>query len=72
MYGIDLPIGINVFVPRAAGVLKVGGTAGSLHSGGINVVMGDGSVRFIRSDVNPTQLFYACTIAGGEITNLDN
>ena len=72
MYGIDLAVGINQFVPKAAGVLKVGGTAGSLHSGGINVVLGDGSVRFIRSDVASTQLFSACTIAGGEITNLDN
>ena len=72
MYGIDLTVGINQFVPKAAGVLKVGGTAGSLHSGGINVTMGDGSVRFIRSEVDPLILFGACTIAGAEITNLDN
>ncbi len=72
MYGVDLAVGINQFVPKAAGVLKVGGTAGSLHSGGINVTLGDGSVRFIRSDVNPLILFGACTIAGGEITNLDS
>ena len=72
MYGIDPAVGINQFVAKAAGVLKAGGTAGSLHSGGMKVVMGDGSVRFVRTDIDALQLFYACTIAGSEVTNLDN
>ncbi len=71
MYGIDPALGINSFVAKSAGVLNYGGTAGSLHSGGINVTMGDGSVRFVRADVDPNVLFGASTIAGSEITNLD-
>ena len=72
MYGIDLSLGMNQFAPKSAGVLNFGGTAGSLHNGGINVSMGDGSVKFIRTETPAIQLFGACTIAGSEITNLDN
>jgi prepilin-type N-terminal cleavage/methylation domain-containing protein/prepilin-type processing-associated H-X9-DG protein len=42
----------------------------SLHTPkGANFLFGDGSVHFLRSDINPTTYQYLCTIAGGEIAN---
>ncbi len=47
---------------------KLGG-----HSpGGYSVLMGDGSVRFIRDTVNPKTLLAAITIDGGEVFNIDD
>jgi len=40
--------------------------AASPHSGGINVLLGDGSVRFIRASVDPTVWWSALTPNGGE------
>ena len=45
--------------------------AGSLHTGGCNFVMGDGSVRFVRESVDATTLEAACTMAGGEVISLN-
>ena len=41
------------------------------HSEGMNAAMVDGSVRFIRSSIEPQILAAAVTIAGGEVVNLD-
>jgi prepilin-type processing-associated H-X9-DG protein len=41
--------------------------ARSLHSGGVNVLFGDGSVRFISDQVDPVIWRAASTRAGGEI-----
>jgi prepilin-type N-terminal cleavage/methylation domain-containing protein/prepilin-type processing-associated H-X9-DG protein len=41
------------------------------HSGGTNVAMADGSVKFIRSGIDPKQLAAAITIAGKEPVDLD-
>ena len=41
------------------------------HTGGMNVAMADGSVRFVRAAVAPGQLAAAVTIAGGEPFALD-
>ena len=41
------------------------------HSAGVNVAMADGSVRFVRSSVEPKKLAAAITIAGGEAFHLD-
>ena len=41
------------------------------HSGGMNAAMADGSVRFIRSSIEPKKLAAAITIAGGEPVDLD-
>jgi prepilin-type processing-associated H-X9-DG protein len=41
------------------------------HANGINVAMADGSVRFIRSSVDPQKLAAAITIAGNEPFDLD-
>jgi prepilin-type N-terminal cleavage/methylation domain-containing protein/prepilin-type processing-associated H-X9-DG protein len=41
------------------------------HAGGMNAAMADGSVRFIRSSIDPKKLAAAITIAGGEPVDLD-
>ncbi len=39
----------------------------SFHTGGSNIVMGDGSVRFLRQSVKLRALVIMCTRAGGEV-----
>ena len=41
------------------------------HAGGMHAAMADGSVRFLRSSIEPQNLAAALTIAGGEPVNLD-
>jgi prepilin-type processing-associated H-X9-DG protein len=41
------------------------------HSGGMQAAMADGSVRFIRSTIDPQKLAAAITIAGGESVDLN-
>ena len=41
----------------------------SMHSARANFLFGDGSVRFLTSDIDPMTYQYLCTIAGGEATN---
>jgi prepilin-type N-terminal cleavage/methylation domain-containing protein/prepilin-type processing-associated H-X9-DG protein len=38
----------------------------SLHTGGVNVLMGDGTVRFVRDTIQPAPWRSLATIAGGE------
>ncbi len=38
----------------------------SFHPGGVNVAMGDGSVRFLSDQVQPELFAALCTLAGGE------
>jgi prepilin-type processing-associated H-X9-DG protein len=38
---------------------------GSAHSGGLNAVFADGSVRFIRFNVNPLVFMRACVADDG-------
>ena len=47
-----------------------GGRASSPHAGGINVALGDGSVRFVSPGISPTTWWWALTPQGGE--NLPN
>jgi prepilin-type N-terminal cleavage/methylation domain-containing protein/prepilin-type processing-associated H-X9-DG protein len=42
----------------------------SLHTGGANFTMGDGSVRFISFRVDINQLMFMATMGGGEVNNL--
>jgi prepilin-type processing-associated H-X9-DG protein len=43
----------------------------SFHPGGINVLMGDGSVRFLKDTVNVVTLRSLITLAGGEVVSSD-
>jgi prepilin-type N-terminal cleavage/methylation domain-containing protein/prepilin-type processing-associated H-X9-DG protein len=45
--------------------------AQSPHAGGINVALGDGSVRFLNAGMNPNTWWAACTIAGNEVLGPD-
>jgi prepilin-type N-terminal cleavage/methylation domain-containing protein/prepilin-type processing-associated H-X9-DG protein len=43
----------------------------SFHPGGINVLMGDGSVRFLKDSVNPVTLRGLVSLNGGEVISAD-
>jgi prepilin-type N-terminal cleavage/methylation domain-containing protein/prepilin-type processing-associated H-X9-DG protein len=43
----------------------------SRHSGGANIGLGDGSVRFIRNAVNPMMWLWSGSIDDGQVINLD-
>ena len=43
----------------------------SFHSGGANVCMADGSVRLIRDSIEAETFAALCTMAAGEVANLD-
>jgi prepilin-type N-terminal cleavage/methylation domain-containing protein/prepilin-type processing-associated H-X9-DG protein len=45
--------------------------ARSYHTGGVNILLCDGSVRFLRDGIDLAMYRSAWTRAGGEITNLD-
>jgi prepilin-type processing-associated H-X9-DG protein len=48
-----------------------GGIASSPHTGGINVGLGDGSVRFVSGSISTTTWWSALTPAGGEVLGSD-
>jgi prepilin-type N-terminal cleavage/methylation domain-containing protein/prepilin-type processing-associated H-X9-DG protein len=65
--------------PTFPGPLNTAGNKGgandelfSFHSGGVNVLMGDGSVRFVKSSINVVTLRGLVTLAGGEILSADS
>ena len=45
--------------------------ARSLHPGGVNTLFGDGSVRFIKSTINPMTWVALGSISGGEVISSD-
>ncbi len=45
--------------------------ARSRHAGGVNALMGDGSVRFVKNSVNMPTWMGLHTIAGGEVLSAD-
>jgi prepilin-type processing-associated H-X9-DG protein len=45
--------------------------ASSYHSGGVNVAMLDGSVKFVKSSVNNITWWALATKAGGEVVSAD-
>jgi prepilin-type processing-associated H-X9-DG protein len=47
-------------------------TANSRHSGGVNLCLADGSVRFIKSSVNITSWRALGTRNGGEVLSADS
>jgi prepilin-type processing-associated H-X9-DG protein len=46
--------------------------ANSNHPGGVNVLMGDGSVRFVKDSINPPTWWALGTRAGGEVISSDS
>jgi prepilin-type N-terminal cleavage/methylation domain-containing protein/prepilin-type processing-associated H-X9-DG protein len=53
--GVDLQRGINVWSSGQTGIIiSWAQQAGSLHPGGLNVTLGDGSVRFISENTDRT------------------
>jgi prepilin-type processing-associated H-X9-DG protein len=48
-----------------------GVTARSYHPGGVNVLIGDGSVRFIKSSINGATWRGLGTVSGGEVISAD-
>ena len=44
---------------------------GSAHEGGMNAMLGDGSVRLIRYTVDPVQFMRLCHRMDGGVLNLD-
>jgi prepilin-type N-terminal cleavage/methylation domain-containing protein/prepilin-type processing-associated H-X9-DG protein len=47
-------------------------TADSYHPGGVNTLMGDGSVRFIKDSINGASWRALGSIAGGEVISADS
>src|SRR5262249_13190332 len=46
--------------------------ADSYHPGGVNVLIGDGSVRFVKDTINGAAWRALGTIAGGEVLSADS
>ncbi|MHC5544766.1 H-X9-DG-CTERM domain-containing protein, partial [Singulisphaera rosea] len=46
-------------------------SARSWHPGGVNVLMDDGSVRFLKDSINPTTYYALATSTGGEVISAD-
>jgi prepilin-type processing-associated H-X9-DG protein len=47
-------------------------SASSYHAGGVNTLLADGSVRFIKNTISPTNWRALGTIAGGEVVSADS
>jgi prepilin-type N-terminal cleavage/methylation domain-containing protein len=67
--GMDLPC--TTVIPQGNDQIAYAG-ARSRHPGGLNVLIGDGSVRFFKNSVNMPVWLGLNTIAGGEITSADS
>ncbi|MBO0698961.1 MAG: DUF1559 domain-containing protein [Zavarzinella sp.] len=65
---------MNTSTAQAAGINNDAGVnfpLNSKHSGGINVLYGDGSVRFVRDSTNLDIISAMCTKSGGEVLNVN-
>jgi prepilin-type processing-associated H-X9-DG protein len=52
---------------NATGITYAAVTSRSYHVGGVNVLLMDGSVRFVRSDISPVTWRALGTRAGGDV-----
>ncbi|WP_020470969.1 DUF1559 domain-containing protein [Zavarzinella formosa] len=71
MTGVDPGFGLNVFTAGPKGTLQQWGTGGSLHTGGCNIAMADGSVRFVKETVASSVLTQVSLIGDGSVATLD-
>jgi prepilin-type N-terminal cleavage/methylation domain-containing protein/prepilin-type processing-associated H-X9-DG protein len=67
---LGFPQGINQW-SGTYGTLSTWGSAGSLHPGGCNFAMGDGTVRWVAQSVDPIILGYMSSIADGVVANTE-
>jgi prepilin-type N-terminal cleavage/methylation domain-containing protein/prepilin-type processing-associated H-X9-DG protein len=68
--GLDLDLnGIN---QESGGPSFAAITSRSYHPGGVNMLLGDGSVRFVKSTINGWTWRALGTIAGGEVVSADS
>ena len=60
-------------LPCTPGASDTGAFAGSRsrHAGGVNVGMGDGSVRFVKSTISALTWIGINSISGGEVISAD-
>jgi len=58
-------------VADAANSYNTTSASRSRHPGGVQCVLGDGSVRFVRDSINLPTWRAAATIAGGEVLGSD-
>jgi prepilin-type N-terminal cleavage/methylation domain-containing protein/prepilin-type processing-associated H-X9-DG protein len=58
-------------LPISGGPTYAALTSRSYHPGGVNTLMGDGSVRFVKSTINGDTWRALGTIAGGEVISAD-
>lgn len=68
------PLGSSWQVPekdRRMGAVDDDYRFGSAHAGGMNGLLGDGSVRFVRYTVDPTQFMRLCRRNDGGVVNID-
>ena len=54
-----------------SGALGVYSNVDSYHPGGVNILMADGSVRFIKDGINQRSWWSLGTKAGGEVVSAD-
>jgi len=64
-------VDLNSMRERIGGPTYAAVTARSYHPGGVNIVAGDGSVRFIKSSVDGFVWRALGTVAGGEVISSD-
>jgi prepilin-type N-terminal cleavage/methylation domain-containing protein/prepilin-type processing-associated H-X9-DG protein len=56
---------------NGSGTMATFSNADSYHPGGVNVLLADGSVRFIKNTINPVTWWSLGTIGGGEVLSSD-
>jgi prepilin-type processing-associated H-X9-DG protein len=54
-----------------SGTMAAFSNADSYHPGGVNVLLADGSVRFIKNTINQGTWWALGTIGGGEVISSD-
>ncbi|MBX6315696.1 MAG: DUF1559 domain-containing protein [Isosphaeraceae bacterium] len=60
------------YCSATSGALANFSNADSYHPGGVNVLMADGSVKFLKNSINQTTWWALGTIAGGEVVSADS
>jgi prepilin-type N-terminal cleavage/methylation domain-containing protein/prepilin-type processing-associated H-X9-DG protein len=56
----------------SSGTMATFSNADSYHPGGVNVLMADGSVKFVKNTINQTTWWSLGTISGGEVVSADS